>query len=93
MGFDQKADEMKKHVSAIYKESTELVKFVLMITRDFKTEGIGPRKLSQLFKEIKDVFENTDGGYQLLEDLAYTESGETAIVNILYYILPVIDLL
>jgi len=85
MAYDPKANEMKEQVAKIYKELTEAIKQTILIGREYESRRLNFSMVRQLFEELQDVAATTKGGYQLLEDLAYTKSGEKAILNLLYY--------
>lgn len=85
MAFDPVAHQLKERVEVIYKEVTELIKQTILVGREYQNRRINFSIISDLFNELKDVMQNIDGGYELLEELTYTESGHKALLNILYY--------
>ena len=82
MAFDPVADKYKQQIKKFYKESTEAIKQSILTVRDFKSGNIDLIKLST---EIEEFLKEIEKLYPLLEALAYTKSGRTAILNIYYY--------
>lgn len=83
--FDPVADEYYRKMKALYKEGTEFVQQLLLVIRDYKARRVTLLDIKKLVTEFHDINDESDGVYGLLEELAYTKAGYTALLNLYYY--------